>query len=199
MRKRAGAIGVLAAAVIAAIGLVRSHSANTNVPTTPPPAVNVQALPGLVSGPPPWPAEIEHLRARLDAIGVPARAGTTLHVHQHLDVFVNGKQVVVPAGIGIRDGFLSPLHTHDESGVIHVESTTVRSYSLSELFAVWGVRLTRTCLADECGDGKVHLFVSGKPTTDPNRIVLSQHREIAVAFGPPPKSVPSSYRFPPRT
>ncbi|MDX6484689.1 MAG: hypothetical protein QOE95_2462 [Gaiellaceae bacterium] len=195
MRTRAGAIGVLAAAVIAAIGLVRSHSANTNVPTTPPTAVNVQALAGLVSGQPPWPAETEQLRARLDAIGVPARAGLTLHVHQHLDVFVNGKQVVVPAGIGIGDGLLSPLHTHDESGVIHVESTTVRSYSLGELFAVWGVRLTKTCLADECGDGKLHLFVNGKPKADPNRIVLSQHLEIAVAFGSPPKPVPSSYGF----
>jgi hypothetical protein len=195
LRKRAGAIGVLAAAAIAAIGLVRSYSANTNVPTTPPPAVNVQVLAGLVSGPPPWPAEIEHLRARLDAIGVPAQAGTTLPVHQHLDVYVNGKQVVVPAGIGIGDGFLSPLHTHDDSGVIHVESTTVRSYSLAELFAVWGVRLTKTCLADDCRGGKLHLFVNGKPAADPNRIVLSQHLEIAVAFGPPPKPVPSSYRF----
>jgi len=195
LRRRAGTIGVLGAAVIAAIGLVRSHSSSTNVPATPPPAVNVRALPGLVSGQPPWPAEIEHLRARLDAIGVPSRAGITLHVHQHLDVFVNGKRVVVPAGIGIGDGFLSPLHTHDESGVIHVESTTVRSYSLAELFAVWGVRLTKTCLADECGDGKLHLFVNGKPAADPNRIVLSQHLEIAVAFGPPPTPVPSSYRF----
>ncbi|HVD87600.1 MAG TPA: hypothetical protein VNB91_01735, partial [Jatrophihabitantaceae bacterium] len=123
------------------------------------------------------------------------RAGLTLHVHQHLDVFVNGKRVIVPAGIGIGDGFLSPLHTHDDSGVIHVESTTVRSYSLAEFFAVWGVRLTRTCLADECGDGKLHLFVNGRPAADPNRIVLSQHLEIAVAFGPPPKPVPSSYRF----
>jgi len=193
--RRAGTIGVLGAAVIAAIGLVRSHSSSTNVPATPPPAVNVRALPGLVSGRPPWPAEIEHLRARLDAIGLPARAGITLHVHQHLDVFVNGKRVVVPAGIGIGDGFLSPLHTHDESGVIHVESTTVRSYSLAELFAVWGVRLTKTCLADECGAGKLHLFVNGNPAADPNRIVLSQHLEIAVAFGPPPTPVPSSYRF----
>ena len=189
-----GAIGV-AGAVIGAILVAHSHSSGTNVPTTPPPAVNVQALSGLASGPPPWPAEIEHLRARLDAIGVPARAGLTLHVHQHLDVFVNGRRVVVPAGIGIGDGFLSPLHTHDDSGVIHVESTTVRSYSLAELFAVWGVRLTKTCLVDECADGKLHLFVNGKRAADPNRIVLSQHLEIAVAFGPPPKPVPSSYRF----
>ncbi len=181
--------------MIAAIGLTRSDSVNTNAPTTTPPVVNVRALPGIEAGPPPWPAEIERLRARLDAVGVPARAGTTLHTHQHLDVFVNGKRVIVPAGIGIGKGLISPLHTHDASGVIHVESTTVRSYSLAEFFAVWGVRLTKTCLAGECGEGKLHFFVDGKPATDPNRIVLTHHQEIAVAFGPVPKPVPSSYRF----
>jgi hypothetical protein len=190
-----GAIGVLGAGVIAAIALARSHSVNTNAPTTIPPVVNVQALPGLEEGPPPWPAEIEGLRARLDAVDVPARAGTTLHTHQHLDVFVNGKRVIVPAGIGIGEGLISPLHTHDASGVMHVESTTVRSYSLAEFFAVWGVRLTTACLAGECGQGKIHFFVDGKPATDPNRIVLTHHQEIAVAFGPPPKPVPSSYGF----
>jgi hypothetical protein len=181
--------------VIAALALGRSHSVNTNAPTTTPPVVDVRALPGLEAGPPPWPAEIERLRARLDAVGVPARAGTTLHTHQHLDVFVNGKRVLVPAGIGIGKGLISPLHTHDASGVIHVESTTVRSYSLAEFFAVWGVRLTKTCLGAECGEGKLHFFVDGKPATDPNRIVLTHHQEIAVAFGPPPEPVPSSYGF----
>jgi hypothetical protein len=191
-----GAIGVLGASAIAAIALTRSNSASSNVPTTPPPVVNVAALPGLEAGPPPWPAELEHLRARFDALGLPARQGTALHVHQHVDVFVNGKRVIVPAGIGIGDGFISPLHTHDASGVIHVESPTVRSFSLAEFFAVWGVRLTKTCLADECGAGELHLFVNGKPAADPNRIVLTQHLELAVAFGPPPKPIPSSYRFP---
>jgi hypothetical protein len=192
-----GAVGVLGASAIAAIALTRSNSASTNVPTTPPPVVNVAALPGLEAGPPPWPAELEHLRARLQALGLPAlaREGTTLHVHQHVDVFVNGKRVIVPAGIGIGDGFSSPLHTHDASGVIHVESPTVRGFSLAEFFAVWGVRLTKTCLAGECGEGKLHFFVDGKPASDPNRIVLTHHQEIAVAFGPPPKPVPSSYGF----
>ena len=192
-----GAVGVLGASAIAAIALTRSNSASPNVPTTPPPVVNVAALPGLEAGPPPWPAEIEHLRARLQAIGLPAlsREGRTLHVHQHVDVFVNGKRVIVPAGIGIGEGLISPLHTHDASGVIHVESTTVRSYSLAEFFAVWGVRLTKTCLAGKCGEGKLHFFVDGKSATDPNRIVLTHHLEIAVAFGALPKPVPSSYRF----
>jgi hypothetical protein len=63
------------------------------------------------------------------------------HIHQHLDIYVDGRKVPVPALIGIDPaaGF-APLHVHDTSGVIHVESPTVRSYTLGEFFAVWGVR-----------------------------------------------------------
>jgi hypothetical protein len=34
----------------------------------------------------------------------------------------------------------SPLHTHDTSGIIHVESPTVRSFTLGEFVDLWGGR-----------------------------------------------------------
>jgi hypothetical protein len=170
------------------------------VPTTPPPAVNATALPGLENGSAPWPAEVANLRARLRVVGLPALAheGTKIHTHQHLDVFVDGRRVPVPAGIGINvaEHFISPLHTHDASGILHVESPTVRSFSLAELFGVWGVRLTRTCLGGECDAARLRIFVNGRRVADPNLILLARHQEIVVAFGPAPKPVPSSYSFP---
>src|SRR5919201_3619069 len=131
-----GAVGVVGATAIGVLFAV-NRSSSPAVPTTPPPAVNAAALPGLQKGPPPWPAEIASLRARLGVLGLPAlaREGTKLHTHQHLDVFVDGQRVSVPAGIGINvaEHFISPIHTHDASGVIHVESPTVRSFSAAEL------------------------------------------------------------------
>lgn len=35
----------------------------------------------------------------------------------------------------------APLHTHDDSGTIHVESSTNRNYRLGEFFKVWGLDL----------------------------------------------------------
>ena len=51
------------------------------------------ALFGMQTGPAPWLPEITNLRGRLTAINLPAlRAeGEALHIHQHLDVVVNGK------------------------------------------------------------------------------------------------------------
>ena len=91
---------------------------------------------------------------------------TTLHIHQHLDLYVGGRGVPVPAGIGIDPavGFAA-LHSHDASAVIHVGSPTVRTYTLGQFFAVWGVRFTPSCLGGYCaGDGRqLRVYVNGRP------------------------------------
>ncbi len=127
-----------------------------------------------------------------------------LHIHSHLDVFVDGRRVVVPAGIGIDPylRFFSPLHTHDTSGVIHVESPTVRTFTLGQFLGVWGVRFGDGCLGGYCaGNGSsLHVFADGRPVSDPEQLPLAAHEEIVIAFGTPqqvPHPVPASYAFPP--
>jgi hypothetical protein len=158
-----------------------------------------------LAGPAPWPANTDGLRSRLGALGLPAlgREGTALHIHAHLDVFVHGRRVAVPAGIGIGPDFISPLHTHDASGVVHVESPDVRTFTLGEVFGVWGVRLTRRCLGGYCASGADHLrvYVGGRELTgDPRLLHLAPHSEIVVAFGTPrqlPRPLPSRFAFAP--
>lgn len=164
------------------------------------------ALPGLQTGPPPWPVEWDHLAQRLDALNLPAlrEEGQVLHIHQHLDVVVAGRRVQVPLGIGIDyDGaFISPIHTHDTTGVIHIESPTVRTFTLGQLFGVWGVRLTPRCVGGLCAKGarQLRVFVGGKPLKgDPTKLALREHREIVVTFGTSaqlPRPLPRSYRWP---
>lgn len=193
----AGAAIVLALAVVAFAFGQPGSSDSTAVPAN---------LPGELTGPAPWPRNGALLGARLAALGLPALGaeGTALHIHQHLDVYVAGKHVVVPAGIGIDPDyrFISPLHTHDESGVIHVEAPTVRKFTLGEFFGVWGVRLDASHLGGyTVGGGKeLHAYVNGQRVDgDPGKIVLASHQEIVVAFGTAKqlrRELPTSYAFP---
>jgi hypothetical protein len=92
----------------------------------------------------------------------------------------------VPAGIGIdpEGRFISPIHTRDARGVIHVESPTLRTFTLGE-FGVWGVRFGGGCLGGYCtADGRVlRVYADGRPVADPARLPLTEHEEIVVAFG----------------
>jgi hypothetical protein len=198
-----GATLGLAAVLAIALGVLatRGGTASSALPTLP-----AGPLPGELADDAPWPANVGQLAARLSAIRLPAllQEGTALHIHQHLDVYVDGRHVTVPAGIGIDvgSGFISPLHTHDATGVMHVESPDVRTFTLGQFFAVWGVRLTRRCLGGYCASGpsQVRVFVDGhRFKGDPRQVALAEHQEIVVAYGTPaqlPKFIPQSYDFP---
>ena len=153
---------------------------------------------------PPWPAPAD-ARAAVAAAGLPmlGSEGSVEHIHAHLDVLVDGKPVPVPADLGVdtRRGTMSPLHTHDDSGVIHVEAPVKRQFSLGEVFSEWQVSLSADNIgALRAADGKVvRVFVNGTPQTgNPAAIMLGPRSKIALVYGAPRpgETIPSNYDFP---
>ena len=78
-------------------------------------------------------------------------SGGPIHWHPHLRIIIDGQAVTITANIGIDPGFwqdhsldafgmqgMAPLHTHDASGTIHVESRVTREYTLGEFVRIWG-------------------------------------------------------------
>jgi hypothetical protein len=192
-----GIVAVIAVAVVLAVVLTRGGSSPTA--TTAKHTIPWAEIPGLQTGPPPWNSSSAVLSDRLSLLGLSAlgQEGTAIHIHQHLDVYANDKKVTVPALIGIDSaaGFLTELHTHDATGIVHVESPTKSSYTLGQFFGEWGVKLTSTCLGRYCG--KLNWWVNGtKLTGNPAQLVLKSHQEIVISAGPPPFNPPKSYKFP---
>src|SRR4051812_23206631 len=71
-----------------------------------------------------WKPVYENLAGAITALGLPAASDFTEHYHAHVHLIVEGHDVPVPTQIGIDQATqtLSPIHTHDERGVIHVEA-----------------------------------------------------------------------------
>jgi len=125
--------------------------------------------------------------------------GSVFHVHAHLDIIVDSKQVTIPAGVGIKPNeCLYWLHTHDTSGVIHIESPTQATFTLGQFVQVWdntpGISPTFEELTH--GDKSLKVFVNGTEVNDSyDAIQLSAHDEIVLVSGDVPPSIPSSYAF----
>src|SRR4051794_40903238 len=213
-RTRQGGIALAAIVLVGVIAyLIVSNNSQTSAPKAQP-----DQLTGLSTGPPPWPAKLDGLYQRLQAIGLPPQAveGQGLHSDQHLDIYVDGQPVQIPQGIGIPPGyrgdpgttstdFISILHTHDTSGVVHVEAPSVTQYTLGEFFDVWGVKFTPQCLGNLCEtkDKTIEVFVNGKlQTGDPTKVSFSLEplsQEIVLAYGtkaelpnPIPSQIPNA-------
>ncbi len=116
------------------------------------------------------------------------------HIHAHLDVFIDGAARSVPAMIGILpvQKCLYWMHTHDESGIIHIEAPKKRAFTLAQFFDLWK---TTAAGAPERKDA-AKIFVNGKRVnTRLDQIELADHMQIAVVYGKEPATVPSSYNF----
>jgi len=122
------------------------------------------------------------------------------HIHAHLELFYEGQAITVPANLGIdySAGRISPLHTHDATGIIHIESPEVKPYYLGQFLTEWGLQNGSGCLAGQCPPAHpVAVYVNGSPSPIPlEKVEITAHAEIAVVVGTPPATIPKSYSFP---
>ena len=208
---------VVASAVfvgLTAAGCGGGKSGGTSAPQTSPSPAQPRVL---------WAAPADPL-ARTAAAGLKAenKEHLTYHVHAHLDVFVDGAPIIVPAGIGINikdpgvqkftdtpDGSaayggikqcgqpcISPLHTHDDTGILHTESATPTPNTLGQFFTEWGVRLSQSCVGSYCSPKQIKIYIDGKTYTgDPTAIQLTYQKEIAIVIGTPPADIPDTADF----
>ncbi len=97
----------------------------------------------------------------------PAARGTEAHWHVGLSVTVDGQPLSIPNLE--NDRFLD----------IHDTATT-----LPQALAVYGVRLTETCLNENCTDdgGRLTVSVNGQPMEDFTRYLLRQGDEVRIEF-----------------
>jgi hypothetical protein len=139
--------------------------------------------------------------------GVQCQAGEQLvsHVHTHLTIFVNGKAQVIPYGIGVpgaqavqtpHGAFVETgscfywLHTHQEDGIIHVESpSTSLNFTLGQFFAEWGIPLNATQVGPVTGKLTVFFAAPGKKVGiykgNPANLPLGDHYQIQIDVGTP--------------
>jgi hypothetical protein len=103
--------------------------------------------------------------------------------------------VTVPANIGIdlQHQCLYWLHTHDDTGIIHIESPDARTFTLGQFFDIWGQPLSPSRAGPL--KGQLTVFVGKKRFTgDPRKLVLKPHELITIEQGrtvpPPPFTFP---------
>ena len=76
------------------------------------------------------------------------------HYHLQLNITINGERIEIPTNIGFEKDengdtlFLHPIHTYDNSGRIHVETTRNATAELGFLFDIWGEDFSRNKILD---------------------------------------------------
>jgi hypothetical protein len=126
----------------------------------------------------------------VDGIRCDASEGVAMHIHPHLTILDHGKPVGIPEDVGrpLAGQCLYWLHTHTPDGIVHIESPSVREFTLGEFFDVWGQPLNAHDVAGakpRPGES-IKVFVDGEPYRgNPRAIEFAQHLDIVILVGPP--------------
>jgi hypothetical protein len=194
-RRLAWILGIAAVVGIAVFVLLRPDE--TERPSGP--------LPGELTTEAPWDANANEAQARAEAIGLPPESPVVMHEHSNLQIFVNGEPQPIPTDIGIDTSddpaYVASLHTHDDTGTVHMESSVSRTFTVGEFFDVWGVRLSPSCMGAYCqdADNRLQVFVDGEEVTESVRdVALDDQRVIVITYGTEdelPDPIPSEFDF----
>jgi hypothetical protein len=183
-----GAI-VAAAAIVVIVVLVASGGGGGGGGSKSKSSAESGAQAGVQTGTAPWPAEYSFLAQRLEALNFPPQSDAGYHVHDKFYVYINGKESPIPANFGIdpQGRFLAPIHTHDDTGIIHLESQSPYPFTIGQVFDIWGVRFTGNQIGGyTAGNGNVlQVYVNGKQVTDPVNYKLKAHDIVIVGYGKP--------------
>jgi hypothetical protein len=183
-------------------------SAPTPAPTEPPTPAPTPApdqieldtrltslIPATVNSQPPWP-DGSGTGKSIDGIDCAAASSVTYHVHSLVSLYKDGVRVGLPQEIGLR-GCTYEMHTHDRTGIVHMEAPAAKPFTLGQFFSVWGKDISKANVAG-LANPRYYLIQNQKITPytgDPRAILFSRHLEILIIVGKAPAVVPQ-YEWP---
>lgn len=129
--------------------------------------------------------------------GVVCAASENFHQHSLVSIYKDGVRQGLPDNVG-RGGCNYELHTHDGTGVVHIEADVPKKFTLGQFFALWKQPLSANGTAGLAGPVRFYVIENERLTRytgDPAALELVAHREIVVISGPAPAVLPK-YRWP---
>lgn len=125
---------------------------------------------------------------------------TAYHIHAHLTIYINGKPVTIPQGIGIASdqSCFYWLHTHTSDGVVHIEFPKQGSPTLGNFLDIWGQSFNSLGFQNELASSAGWtVYVDGKQVTSNfNQLVLQPHQVITIAYNSPNITPDTSFNWP---
>lgn len=107
------------------------------------------------------------------------------HIHTKLEISILGLEQPIPPNVGRESsGVMRPLHIHDNTGKIHVESYCLREFKLGEFFEIWGKEFNENCIFEHCNSdsNSLKMYVNGKQNFEFGNLSLKDGDVIRIIY-----------------
>jgi hypothetical protein len=136
----------------------------------------------------------------VDGISCDSLEQTAYHVHAHVTIYIDGKPVTIPQGIGIASdqSCFYWLHTHTSDGVVHIEFPNHGNPTLGNFLNIWGREFPQLGFRNELAStAGWTVYVNGKQVhSNFNQLVLQARQVITLAYNSPNITPDTSFNWP---
>ena len=121
-----------------------------------------------------------------------------IHWHPKLKIIIKGEGQFIPPNIGISIGNnidnqisgmrMSPTHTHESDGTIHLENNRpwvkLETLTLGYFFKVWGKNFNSSCIFEYCDNenSKLTMNVNDQPNFEFDKYIMKDKDEIVIEY-----------------
>lgn len=124
-----------------------------------------------------------------DGVSCDSLEHSDFHIHVHLSIYIDGQLSTLPAQVGIApdNSCLYWLHTHDSTGVIHIEAPSGFSITFKNFLDIWSAHFQQLGYPSQLSDPTSwQVFVNGKPfSRNFQMIPLKSHTLITLLYNSP--------------
>jgi len=102
-----------------------------------------------------------------------------LHIHTKLVIMIDSQLYPIPANIGIvPEKCIYWLHTHDNSGIIHIESPIKINFTLGQFLHIWKL-FDNSDIVHDIADNKIKGNISSILVNNNNNSITSDVRDYS--------------------
>ena len=113
--------------------------------------------------------------------------GLVTHTHVSLSIEIDGEQYPVGPNVGISDSMcegMRGVHTHDDSGTLHIETPSPMDAPLGAFFQIWGKEFSESQIIDSIVDKntEIVMFVNGESSDQFGSYLMQDGDVIEIVY-----------------
>ena len=110
------------------------------------------------------------------------------HTRSTLSIFIDGDEISIPQNIGIQDSVcpdgMRGIHTHDDSGRLHIETPSQVDAPVGAFFNIWGEVFNSGQILDnkENSEYEVLMYVNGEINEEYENYIMLDNDVIEIHY-----------------
>ena len=107
------------------------------------------------------------------------------HYHPILSIIIDGEKVAIPEETGVEPDCMRMIHTHDETGKLHVEKEDASlNVTIGDFFSVWGETFNENQILDAKVDAthEIVMTVDGVINTEYQNYIPLDGEQIIIEY-----------------